>query len=571
MSEPPDPTPPAEPARSHCDSPKAHRYAVGFALLLACCTFLPGINWGLPSRAADKFLFGAKEPWSGAKIIELAPRESGLGADVDANPILNRTQAQVLNDTDEERAEIVRRYRLFSHQPDEMITFKSLSRIKEFHGDPRLYQYGGLWIYPVGALIKVALNPKSGEGGQAYFLDRPEEFGKFYIVARLYSAAWGLVATWAVFWIVHRTTASSCLAAFGAMTFACMPVVVNMAHEAKPHLAGLSLTLLAVIAATKYVETGRDRWALFAGFLCGAAFGMVISSLLAFAVLPVMVVLRQQSFSRKLVVCVESASVGIATYAILNPFVLINLFTNRAVLESNLSNSTAMYHIDAGGLVNALRLVVLGASPVVAGAFALAIARLLIKTHPTPGQSAAPPRVSRAALILLAAPAALVALQFVLLATNKPAEYARFALVLDAFLLVTVYAAIGAVRSARFRRILAMGIFAFTVPFAVPYVFAFIRDASGNTSRLAAAERLSACMMTHEMTVELPAEPAPYCTPPVDLFRTKLILPPTGQSTFADVVVRMNTSLTRAPISWADVRFAIVPRRKPATAVSSPP
>src|SRR5207248_11582209 len=127
-------------------------------------------------------------------IIALAPPESSLGADVDANPITDRTQPILLNATDPQRAEIIRRYRLFSCQPDEMITFKSLSRIKEFHGDPRLYQYGGLWMYPVGVLVKVALNPKSGQGGQAYYLDHPEAFGRFYIVARTYSAAWGLIA-----------------------------------------------------------------------------------------------------------------------------------------------------------------------------------------------------------------------------------------------------------------------------------------------------------------------------------------------------------------------------------------
>src|SRR6266550_6240697 len=165
-------------------SPKAHGFAVGLVLIIACATFLPGINWGLPSRATDPYLFGTHEIWSGAKIIELAPAESALGADVDANPIANRTQPILLNATDPQRAEILRRYRLFSCQPDEMITFKSLSRIREFHGDPRLYQYGGLWIYPVGVLVKVALSPKSD---QAYYLDHPEFFGRFYIVARLYS------------------------------------------------------------------------------------------------------------------------------------------------------------------------------------------------------------------------------------------------------------------------------------------------------------------------------------------------------------------------------------------------
>ena len=53
-----------------------------------------------------------------------------------------------------------------------------------------------------------------------------------------------------------------------------MPVVVNAAHEAKPHLPGAVLMLLAVLSATNYVRTGRRRYWLGAGALCGAAFGM---------------------------------------------------------------------------------------------------------------------------------------------------------------------------------------------------------------------------------------------------------------------------------------------------------
>src|SRR5439155_5430810 len=239
---------------------------MGLVLLVACAAFLSGINWGLPSRSVDRFLFADRQPWSGARIVELAPAQSALGADVDANPIRDRNQAVTLNETDAQRAEIVRRYRLFSNQPDEMITFKSLSRIREFHGDPRLYQYGGLWIYPVGTLIKIALRPHAD---QAYYLDQPEAFGRFYIVARLYSAAWGLVAVWAVFRIVRRLSDDVWLAAMAAVAFALMPVVITAAHEAKPHLAGLALTLLAVLAAANYVETGMNKWAALAGALCG--------------------------------------------------------------------------------------------------------------------------------------------------------------------------------------------------------------------------------------------------------------------------------------------------------------
>jgi hypothetical protein len=104
----------------------------------------------LPSRAADEFLFGGRQPWTGAEILALAPVEEdpNRGADVDADPLVGRDKLLVLNQTDKQRAEIVRRYRLFTYQPDEYNTLKSLSGMNpgKLQLDPRMYQYGGLWI-----------------------------------------------------------------------------------------------------------------------------------------------------------------------------------------------------------------------------------------------------------------------------------------------------------------------------------------------------------------------------------------------------------------------------------------
>src|SRR5262249_45070848 len=155
---------------------------------------------------------------------------------------------------------------------DEMITMMALGSMRPSARDfdPRLYQYGGLWIYPVGALIKVFANPKPDS---IHYLDHPEEFARFYVIARLYCVAWAIVGAWAVFWIVRRLTNQLWLAACAALCYALMPVVVNMAHEAKPHLPAAVLILLAIIAATKFIETGSKRYWALAGALAGAAAG----------------------------------------------------------------------------------------------------------------------------------------------------------------------------------------------------------------------------------------------------------------------------------------------------------
>lgn len=522
--------------------------------LVAAGVFLTGINWGLPSRWVDPYLFGDEPVWSGEKILSLAPSdENTLGADVDANPLAKRAYPIVLNDTDEKRAEIIRRYRLFSHQPDEMITFKSLARINQHRGDPRLYQYGGLWMYPVGAMLKLAdvvgfVDLRGGPQGQAYYLDHPEAFGRFYVVARLYTVIWGLVGVWAVFWIVHRLTGSNFAAATGALCYTFMPVVVNMAHEAKPHLPGAVLMLLSVIAATKYVETGKTRWWVLTGALCGAAFGMVISSLVGFAVIPVMVLLRRESWTHHVRVALGATAVGFAVYFVTNPYVVINAIFASEILRANLSNSTAMYgKRGLSGLLNALRLLVMATSPIILMLSLSGVSWVVMLR-----------REARFLACLLLVPAMLVLAQFVLLAEDKSGEYARFAILPAVALAIMAAVGVQMIRHRSMRVVYAAFLVGLTAFWGIPYLLGFVADTGpGNTRHLAAA----AALALEEGDIALIAEPAPYSTPPVDLFQRRLLLidPQAGPPPPA-WIVRPSDQADRAfstPISWANKPFVI--------------
>src|SRR3954453_23890637 len=104
---------------------KSRERAVQLVLLvLALVVLLPGLNWGLPTRAADRFLFPPPaQPLSGAQIQAAGGggvADTNRPADADANPRRDRSRLVPLNDTPEGQAEIILRYRLYSHQPDEM-------------------------------------------------------------------------------------------------------------------------------------------------------------------------------------------------------------------------------------------------------------------------------------------------------------------------------------------------------------------------------------------------------------------------------------------------------------------
>ena len=575
---------------------RRERILLGVLIAIGAGVFCTGITWGLPSRSVDRFLFGDRTPWSGERIQQLAgdrPDDPARGADVDVDPLTGRDRIIPLNATDAQRARIIRRYRLYTYQPDEMITMMSLASMSPGEGDldPKLYQYGGLWVYPVGALLKLGsiVGVIHLTSDKAYYLDHPEAFGRFYVAARLYVVAWALLGVWAVFAIVRRLTGGSLWAmAAGTLCYVVMPVVVNMAHEAKPHLPAAVLMLWAVLAAMRYVESGARRWWIATSILCGAAFGMVLSAWPVFVVIPVMMLMRKRSWRDALDETVAGGAIGGAVYLLTNPYIAINVFVNREVLRSNFGNSLAMYEITrlGEGLVNAAVFVGEGASWLLAltgacGALILG-GRWLAGRDSVLEEAPEKRRRQPAHGWLLAAPGLLILVQFVLPAAGKPGEYGRFAVFPDVALGITAVTACSLIRSWHtVRRVSLIVLVAAVFPFGGGYLVGFVRATGSGDARTVTADVLDDLSREGKRSLAVWAEPAPYIMPPANLFEWNVLLLPRDYTVNlddvpADVVVGLHehfADLPRPPggfrtwrwsgagttsISWANPRLEIL-------------
>jgi hypothetical protein len=504
-------------------------------ICIAAPVFLTGIRWGLPSGDVNAYLFGTHRVWTGEEVLELAggwDTDSKVAADRDLNPLTRTDEPILINGTDKERAEIIRRYRLFSSQPDEMITFRALSQMKPGQGklDPKLYQYGGLWIYPVGAMLKLwsFTGFVTLRSDLAYYLDHPEAFGKFYLVARLYSVMWGLAGVAVVFAIVRRLTSDAVLAGIAGMCFACMPVVITMAHEAKPHLGGAVLMLWAGYAAIRYLDFGTRRWAIAVGLLCGAATAMVPTSAPVFLLLPVMAVLRPRTLWDSVI----ALFIGIAVYAVTNPYVVMHWFGDRSMLVSSAGNTAAMYAIrqPLAGLLNVAKLTGEGAGWIIA--IGGVVAWLALHFSATE---------LRHRLILLAIPAIAVFGLFAAFGAGKPGEYGRFLIVPNVVLMIGLFVALRKILSDRGRWTQAGLVLVVTIVFGLPYLRGFAAD----HSRTVAANALDGAPR-----IAMYAEPAPYCMPPANLFTTEWLLLPPGVEVKGYTLVQVRDVGTR--ISWAN-------------------
>ncbi len=522
--------------------------AIALALIaviyLVCCSI--GLTWGLPSRDVDTYLFGEQTPWSGETIYALAHADkkfdASRGADVDPDPIDKSTGQPVhLTQTKSDIAKIYLRYRLFTHQPDEMITMMALAGMKpgQLQFDPKLYQYGGLFIYPVGALIKLCglLGLIEVRGDVVYYLDHPDEFGKFYIVARAYAAAWGLLGICVVFAIARRIS-SDAAGVVSAALFAIMPVVICMAHEGKPHLPGAVLMLCAVYFAMRAITSTRWSW-WFMCVCCGAAVGMVLSSAPILILIPLVCVTqyigcaagkkdspKQETITRSHAVLrtITGIVVAMTVYLITNPYILINTITNRAVLRSNFGNSLAMYDISriGEGFVRVIELTVEGATWVLClgGVIAL-IAGLCRKRW--------------IALPLLIS-AGIFFLQFVLIGAGKPAEYGRFGIFTNSALAIGTGCVVASFWHSRARGLVItmtlLAIVSVGIKGAI-YLNHFYADTTTEHSRAKLAQALTINAKTYfsqgkPSVIALPAEPAPYNCPPLNFSQIDMVLYPPG-------------------------------------------
>ena len=496
------------------------RVVVLWALLMA-----PLLTWGLPSSKSDDLLFGHTPAWDAARynlkpaLEQLGARNAG--ADVDLNPLANRDRIIELTPDEAARAEILRRYRLYSRQPDEMIIFRALERMhpRDLDLDPKLYQYGGGYIYLVGAALGAAALVRLVHltANAGVYLEQPELFAHFYLVARFVSLVFGALTLIAIHRLARR--AGGRTAGWIALVcVACCPVFITAVLEAKPHLASACMILWATLSALDYRAQGRWQDALHVGWRAGYAFGLVLTGCLAALLWPVLFLARPAVTRRRtLAHLAAAAGLALGVYALTNPYVLYNWLANRAALSSNIANSTAMYQDQVRqalqGAVRVGQLLVEGAGLGVPVVGIIGLALLL--------------RRRSGATAIAAAPGLGTLLLCVLLAAGKPAEFARF-LILPTLLLS---AAAACLLATVLRRRLLLGVLATLAVLVVMHTPAYVRsfwiDARGTHESRRLAGVYLAAHVTPADTVGVLQEPAPYAVPPVDFaHRRVLLLPP---------------------------------------------
>ena len=403
---------------------------------------------------------------------------------------------------------------------------------RQFDFDPRLYQYGGGYIYLIagtlGATSFAGLTELTSDVG--VYLEQPELFAHFYVVSRVVVLVFGGLLLVAV-WKLARRAAGHTAAWLALLLVACTPVFITGVLEAKPHVPSACLALWAVLSALDYHAGGRRCDALRMGLQAGYAFGCVLTGIVAAALWPVLLIARWRASGRArearrsmLVHLALAAGLMAGVYLLTNPYVPYNYLFRRGALASNIDNSTAMYadqmrQSPAGAVrVGELLLESCGPGVIVVGLIGFA---WLLRRRPQETLVAA---ASGLAMLLIC----------VILGAGKPAEYARFLILPVSLLCVAGGGLLGGM--ARRRRVWALlvGAVALLLMNTPTYVRSFVVDAKGmHESRLAAGQYLRDRAHATD-AIGLLQEPAPYAVPPMDFTRRKIVWLPSTEPTEFD-------------------------------------
>ena len=482
----------------------------------------PLLSWGLPTSRHDPLLFGDDQPWTAdryhADADLQARRERLSGADTDLDPIAVTDRIVDLTEDEQARAAILLRYRLFSRQPDEMITFMALQRMnhREFDFDPRLYQYGGGYVYLIGAALGVSslLGVTTLTGDVGAYLSQPELFARFYLVARVVTLIFGALTLVAVIKLARRVGGrpAGWIAFF--LVAAC-PVFITGVLEAKPHLPSVCLLLWAILSALDYQSKARRRDAIRMGLQTGYAFGLVLTGLAGVLLWPLMFLARRHDTRRTVRHLALAGGLALVVYAATNPYIFHNLLFERGALAGNLDNSIAMYSLGRipEGLMRVGQLLLESCGPGVLVGGLIALVWLCLRW----------PRQ----ILLAIAPGLAMLVLCIAIGAGKPAEFARF------LLLPVILFAIGAATlvATLARHRLGWGILVTILVLAVmrtpAYIHSFYADAHfQHESRHRAALYLRERALPTDV-IGVVQGPAPYGVPPLDFAHRAIhLLPP---------------------------------------------
>ena len=249
------------------------------AVLLTLC-----LDWGLPSeRNRDLLLFN--QDFDEKQIALLDDLRVSLRA---ANALAREKnlREQVVSVRGRENTEPLLSYSdkleefwsfmTNSANADERKPYTALSAMNPATLDfnPRLFIYGGAFLYPLGGALYLssALGLISVDRSTEATVADPDNIAAIYVVGRSMSMVAFLV-TLALTHRLGKRLGGAPAGVFAMVLFSISHVALNQSVVTKPHVYAACFSLLSVLCALKYLDGSSRRHLVLSSVFCGVAIG----------------------------------------------------------------------------------------------------------------------------------------------------------------------------------------------------------------------------------------------------------------------------------------------------------
>ena len=219
------------------------------------------------------------------------------------------------------------RFKAYSVEADEHIVIMALARIKQSKGvfDPGFYQYGGSFIYPLGAFYFVlkeigVLNISPLKS----MLSSPDIFDDVYYYGRLFVAFFVSLSSILLFLSLRYFTSARNSLIYTAV-FLLMPATIMFAQVMKPHYYALFWSNLALYLTIKSISIRRIS--RLSNLIIGLSVGMSVGSSLVFSIFAIIlwtIILFIKNMSGKLESLLVIPVISIIIFFLFNPYLLLN-------------------------------------------------------------------------------------------------------------------------------------------------------------------------------------------------------------------------------------------------------
>ncbi|MFH1035928.1 MAG: hypothetical protein V1806_15590 [Pseudomonadota bacterium] len=233
------------------------------------------LNWGQdPTPQEMRQLSDARDSYyneldslqaeSGRRLLHGQP--ASLGDPVSLTAVLSPA----------ERGIAWRSYLLGSNAVDERYSFSVLSRMNPAKGDfnPRRHNYGGSFIYPLGALLyaQKLLGLLQATPDLSHYLARPQEIARMYLTGRAFSVL-ALLGIIYLLGLWGQRLGGRAAASLAMLAFALSSVTFWQALITKPHLYAAFFGFLGLYWLARHRQEGGTRLLIQSAAACGWAAG----------------------------------------------------------------------------------------------------------------------------------------------------------------------------------------------------------------------------------------------------------------------------------------------------------